>query len=93
MCVCVCVCISVCMYVATLVVRKSWKARMALGRDPREGIISLFGVDCYQGCWLCVSKHHIYIYIYIYIYTPQNLLLEIESAIYFRNKIDVDAMQ
>ena len=26
---------------------------MDLGRDPREGFHSFFGVDCYQGCWLC----------------------------------------
>ena len=47
--------------VTTLVVHKSWKARMDLGRDPREGTISLFGIDCYQGCWLCVYKRFYYI--------------------------------
>ena len=39
--------------VVTLVVCKSWKVRMDLSQDPREGSLSFFGVDCYQGCWLC----------------------------------------
>ena len=27
------------------------------GQDPREGLNSLFRVDCYQGCWLCAHSH------------------------------------
>ena len=27
------------------------------GRDPGEGLISLFRVDCYQGCWLCPHRY------------------------------------
>ena len=40
--------------VVMLVVHKSWKARMDLGWDPREGLISFFGVSVIKvvGCVL-----------------------------------------
>ena len=36
------------------------------GRDPREGIFSIFGVDCSLVVGLCFYNHYIYTYIYIY---------------------------
>ena len=30
------------------------------GRDSREGLYSLFRVDCYQGCWLCPYGNFVY---------------------------------
>ena len=50
---------------ATRVKRKSWKAMMDLGRDPRKGIFSIFRVDCSLVVGLCFYNHYIYIYIYI----------------------------
>ena len=35
---------------------------MDLGWDPGEGLISFFGVDCYQGCWLYAYIHHVCVY-------------------------------
>ena len=41
--------------------RKSWKARMDLGRDPREGI-SFYRVDCHHVVSCGFMKQYIYIY-------------------------------
>ena len=54
---------------ATRVKRKSWKAIMDLGRDPREGIFSIFRVDCSLVVGLCFYNHYIYVYIYVYTHT------------------------
>ena len=43
-----------CLPVVTLVKCKSWKVRMNLGQDPRQGLILSFKVNCYHNCWLCI---------------------------------------
>ena len=59
---------------ATRVKRKSWKAMMDSGRDPREGIFSIFRVDCSLVAGLCFYNRYIYIYIYIInIYVKPNV--------------------
>ena len=45
--------------VATLVSVSPGKQRRPKGRDPREGLDSLFRIDCYQGCWLCDHNHEV----------------------------------
>ena len=45
--------------VGTLVSVSPGKRQWTKGRDPREGLNSLFRVDCYQGCWLCVHSHRL----------------------------------
>ena len=44
----------------TLVKRKFWKAKMDLGLDPREGLIYLFAVDCYQVVGMCFYSIIVY---------------------------------
>ena len=46
--------------VAALVEHKSWKARMCLGRDPREAKFRSFSVGAHHGCWLCVHRDNYY---------------------------------
>ena len=44
--------------VVTLVSLSPKKRRWTKGQDPREGLNSLFRVDCYQGCWLCLLDNN-----------------------------------
>ena len=58
---------------------------MDLGRDPREGIFSVFRVDCSLVVGLCFYNHYyiyIYTHIYIHIYIYINIYIYIHIYIY-----------
>ena len=58
---------------ATSVVRKSWKARMDPGSNPREDRINTFRLIVTNSWKAVLYKKYIYIYIYVYIRTTSLL--------------------